>query len=1025
MRLRALVLEKFGHFTSRRLEFRPGARLHVVHGPNEAGKTSALAAVHALFFGVPERTPYDFLHKSAELRIGGDIETRDGRRLAFRRRKGRKRVLFDEAGAELADDVLQHYLGGLGEDVFTRAFGLDAEGLRRGARELLTSRGDVGESLMAAASGLRGLAGLRKDLDAEADRLFAPRASKDRLIYQILERHEAARKQAGELELGAGKWKKLNEDIAERAGRLDAIAARQREVLTRLNQLARLAGLRPLTGRIDAEEARLAALGDLPDLRKGFGAELAAAHERAAAAAGAVEKAETDCETIARELAGVSVNAGLVARGAEIVALFGKTEAYRNATRDLPRVQVESDGFGADLAEKATALGLADADDVEALQPTAAAQARVAELIRAGADLEGRLARNVEARAKEQEALARLEEASKTRGAVADPGPLREKLAAFGDIGAKAERLKQDSAALDREARSLAEDGLRLSPPARDLDALAVAALPAAPAIARFRKELDALAEISRDLRKQADARRAEIATLETRIAELSGGGPVPSPERIMAAREARAEAFAPVRAAAFAEEDAPHGAALASAVARFETAVSVADRLADEGARDASRVAAWANARLALAEKQEQAASCARDLARAGEKLARAAADWEALWAPAGVTPLPPAEMTGWLSSVGALLQRREKLATQRGRLEAEQADLAGLAAPLAALARDIGLDPLDGIDAGRQAARIAGRIRALAEPWDAARGDARAADDTRARVARLDREREELRAARDDWRSHWDEATRALNARAGATLAEARAALEIWSRTPALLRERKNRLGRVAGMQRDIEAFDHAAAGLVEALAPDLAALGAPAAIEALHDRLGEARSAETRRRQIERQQAVAAAALVRARASKQTADEALASLAAHAPGAADLAGLAERLASRDARVATLDDLRAQLAEQAGHGDEARLRAELAGFDADAADAERAGLAAENARLNDEANRVYAEKHVLERQRDEASTGSGAEVATQTRRNGRRNCARPRGNSWCSGPEPCCSKRRLRTIARPGAIR
>ena len=52
MRLLSLELEKFGAFADLRIAFRPDARLHVVYGPNEAGKSTALAAVGALLFGV-------------------------------------------------------------------------------------------------------------------------------------------------------------------------------------------------------------------------------------------------------------------------------------------------------------------------------------------------------------------------------------------------------------------------------------------------------------------------------------------------------------------------------------------------------------------------------------------------------------------------------------------------------------------------------------------------------------------------------------------------------------------------------------------------------------------------------------------------------------------------------------------------------------------------------------------------------------------------------------------------------------
>jgi len=44
--------------------------LHLIYGPNEAGKTSALRAVSHLLFGFPVRTPDDFVHPYDQLRVG-------------------------------------------------------------------------------------------------------------------------------------------------------------------------------------------------------------------------------------------------------------------------------------------------------------------------------------------------------------------------------------------------------------------------------------------------------------------------------------------------------------------------------------------------------------------------------------------------------------------------------------------------------------------------------------------------------------------------------------------------------------------------------------------------------------------------------------------------------------------------------------------------------------------------------------------------------------------------------------------
>jgi len=72
MRIEQLLPTAFGPFTDLELDFSaPG--LQVVYGPNEAGKSSALRALDAWLFGIPERTRDDFLHPRPALLVGGTL----------------------------------------------------------------------------------------------------------------------------------------------------------------------------------------------------------------------------------------------------------------------------------------------------------------------------------------------------------------------------------------------------------------------------------------------------------------------------------------------------------------------------------------------------------------------------------------------------------------------------------------------------------------------------------------------------------------------------------------------------------------------------------------------------------------------------------------------------------------------------------------------------------------------------------------------------------------------------------------
>ena len=51
-------LIRFGHFANREIEFSlKSPDYHIVYGDNEAGNSTLLKGISALFFGVPSRTP--------------------------------------------------------------------------------------------------------------------------------------------------------------------------------------------------------------------------------------------------------------------------------------------------------------------------------------------------------------------------------------------------------------------------------------------------------------------------------------------------------------------------------------------------------------------------------------------------------------------------------------------------------------------------------------------------------------------------------------------------------------------------------------------------------------------------------------------------------------------------------------------------------------------------------------------------------------------------------------------------------
>ena len=114
MRLRRLDLLRYGHFTGRSFELPVGALdFHIVFGPNEAGKSTALSAIEDLLFGVPMHSRYNFLHDYSSMRIGAVLES-GKESLEVVRRKGSKDTLLGASDLPFpgGESALRPFLAG-------------------------------------------------------------------------------------------------------------------------------------------------------------------------------------------------------------------------------------------------------------------------------------------------------------------------------------------------------------------------------------------------------------------------------------------------------------------------------------------------------------------------------------------------------------------------------------------------------------------------------------------------------------------------------------------------------------------------------------------------------------------------------------------------------------------------------------------------------------------------------------------------------------------------------------------------
>lgn len=985
MKLTRLDLDRYGPFTGTRLDFRPDADLHIVYGPNEAGKSSALSAVTDLLYGFEPRSAANFRHRYEDLKVGAELRRADGGLLRFWRRKRLKNSLTDAEDGPLDDGLLEPLLSGISREVFQAAFGLDQAGLREGARQMLAAEGEVGESLFAAASGLKTLVSVRAGLEGEADALFGARKSNKRAFYEAQERYERARRALREQSLKADDVRELEAEIEAAEARTLSLAEQLRQAGIRRARIDRVRRVAPLLARIAAAETALAAFEDLPDLPDGFGVEIEAALARADADRETLVRLAREVSEAERALAAITVDTDLLAAGEAIIALNEERAALAKAMQDLPRREAEAREIERDLDELARRLGQPDRDALSGLRPDDLALERIRVLAERRREIEREAHESRRAAERAREAIETLERRTVSARVGPDPGPLRQRLKAMQPALAEAGAIAEQESELARRQAAQGERLARLSPAVVHEEALWAWREPSEQEIGQAERVLAALDGRAREHEAEAKRLREALAGAEALLAETDGGQGLV--DDALLARE-RAE-----RDALF---DAILAEPSAAAAKAYRKIVASVDGLADRRLAQAERLARRAVARQAHERDIAALAAVEAALAALTEERQQAWQAWQALFAPLGGEATAPAVMRRFLAEVERLREERRALSDLAARIEHGRRRLAEERPGLEALAAEIGMD-------GAPAQSLASLVRLIEDGLAALELGAREArsladqlEANRAELARAQRSQAAAQAAREATQADWAAALAVLGLSPEASPQEAAKAGELWIAVQGKLAQLDSLDHRIASILDDRTGFAQRAAGLVDRLPSE--ASGDPAEIAlGLMAALAAARDASIRRRTAHENLERYRHALAAAEAAQHDHDERLAALAAAAEReVAGLSSLAADLAERAAFSRELVAARAELTGQGDGLDEAALRAEAAEIGIDEAAGESQAVQAELNGLMEADKQAALALGELRRRREAIEREAGAAGAAQALEDARGDLAR-----------------------------
>lgn len=368
MRIQRLDLLRYGRFTDTRLALPASdSDMHILFGPNEAGKSTALSAIEDLLFGIPGNSRYNFLHDYGSMRVGAVLES-GGKTLEIRRRKGNKDTLLtaDEVPIAGGAGALVPFLAGADQAFFTRMFSLDHERLRKGGREILEAKDEVGQMLFSAGAGLSGLRDRLKTLTTEADGLWASRKAAHRRYYQAQDRLDAADKALREYTVTATKWQEVKRAYDDAQEAYNDLEKQNEEISREQRKLSRIRRVYRDIRKIAALDDEIKALGEVTPLPEDALSSFDAAEREQLGATTRVETLNEQLDAEQKLNTELTCNEELLIREDDIQEFHKRRIEVQKEKTDLPHRLAELASAEENLRRLAGELGW-KADGIETL----------------------------------------------------------------------------------------------------------------------------------------------------------------------------------------------------------------------------------------------------------------------------------------------------------------------------------------------------------------------------------------------------------------------------------------------------------------------------------------------------------------------------------------------------------------------------------------------------------------------------------------------------------------------------------
>ena len=857
MRIQRLDLLRYGRFTDTHLALPASdSDMHILFGPNEAGKSTALSAIEDLLFGIPGNSRYNFLHDYGSMRVGAVLES-GGKTLEIRRRKGNKDTLLtvDEVPIAGGAGALVPFLAGADQAFFTRMFSLDHERLRKGGREILEAKDEVGQMLFSAGAGLSGLRDRLKTLTTEADGLWASRKAAHRRYYQAQDRLDAADKALREYTVTATKWQEVKRAYDDAQEAYNDLEKQNEENSREQRKLSRIRRIYRDIRKIAALDDEIKALGEVTPLPEDALSSFDAAEREQLGATTRVETLNEQLEAEQKQSTELKCNEELLIREDDIQEFHKRRIEVQKEKTDLPHRLAELASAEENLRRLAGELEW-KADEIETLVERIPPRTKVTVLRTLLSSRGERTSGVTNAKTAVDELAGQIDDEQQgldAMGAPVDVTKLAAMVKATREGGDIASRIKTAETEI-REAKAAIERRFKsLKPLIGDEQALASTPVPTRDAIQNHRDDRRNADQRMQACRERIRTAGQELARHRKAHERLAHDEDAIAPKDLTDARKVRDSGWSLIRrryvegASVPDDEIQAFTGVGADLTDTYETAVTTADTLADRRFDNAQAAAQIALTTRQIAEQEELAEGLREEEGVLAEESRALESAWKEMWDEASFEPLGPDLMLEWLASRHEILEaigRREAADRQLEALRDEESKAtARILVELSAVTGKLGV--LDGQPL-RIVIEAATAVQSQSEKDATGRRQAeerlrKMKADAGRKVTALETAEEALRI----WRTEWAGAIELLGLAADTQPEAATAQLDAIDQMREIaVKIHQLRHERIEKIERDIEVFAQDVAALVGVVATDLAKLSPEEAVLELERRLEAAK-------------------------------------------------------------------------------------------------------------------------------------------------------------------------------------